>query len=133
MRGVASRKEVEALFKLGAEQRYSYLIRRVADFEEAWGLHSARGWAALADDAGKPMFPLWPHAEYVQQCRELGDPDEVPSRIPLDHLLDVLLPQFVSDGTLIAAFPTPSGKGVPVLATRFRQDLLRECEQYEEE
>ena len=120
------------MFKLGAQERYGHLVRRVADFEEAWGLHSPRGWTTLSDDAGNLMFPVWPHAEYVEKCRELGDSDDAPSRIALDHLLHVLLPQFVSDGTMIAAFPTPSGKGVPVLATRFREDLLRECEQYED-
>jgi hypothetical protein len=129
---VASRKEVEALFKLGAEERYGHLIRRIADFEEAWALRSPRGWTTLSDNAGNLLFPIWPHAEYVKECRELGDPDGMPSPIPLEQLLDVLLPQFVSDGTLIAAFPTPSGKGVPVLATRFREELLRECKQYED-
>jgi hypothetical protein len=129
---VASRKEVEALFKLGAEERYGHLIRRLADFDEAWGLRSPRGWTTLSDDAGSLLFPIWPHAEYLEACRELRDPDGAPSPIPLDQLLDVLLPQFVSNGTMIAAFPTPSDGGAPVLATRFREDLLRECEQYED-
>lgn len=86
----------------------------------------------MADDSGQLMFPLWPHAEYVAACKMLGDPDETPAPIDLKHLLDVLLPRFISDGTMIAAFPTPSGKGVPVPAARLRDDILRECEQYED-
>jgi hypothetical protein len=50
------------------------------------------------------MFPVWPHAEHVEKCRELADPDEAPSRIPLDQFLDILLSQFEADGTMIAAF-----------------------------
>ncbi len=128
---MASTEEVEALFKLDGPARYAHLIGRVTDFEEAWGLRSATGWTVLSDDADRLLFPIWPHAEYVDRCRELGDPDSSPTSIPLVHLLDVLLPQFVSDGTMVAAFPTPTGRGVPVSAARFRADLLRECEQYE--
>jgi hypothetical protein len=126
-------KEVESLFQLGAAERYGHLVRRVADFEEAWGLRSERGWSALTDDEGKVLFPLWPHPEYAEQCRHLGDPDDAPASISLEHLLNVLLPQFEKDGTLIAAFPTPAGKGIPVAAERLREDLLRESEQYEGE
>jgi hypothetical protein len=129
--GRASAKEVDALFKLDAPARYGHLVRKIADFEQAWGLRSPAGWTTLADDAEQLMFPIWPHAEYVEKCRALGDADAVPASIPLDHLLEVLLPQFSTDGTVIAAFPTPHGRGVPVSAERFRSDLLRECEQYE--
>lgn len=100
---MASQKQVAALLKLGAEERYGHLVRRVADFEEAWSLRSPRGWATLADDSGQLMFPLWPHAEYAAACLVLGDPDETPAPIELEHLLDVLLPRFISDGTMIAA------------------------------
>jgi hypothetical protein len=128
---VATSKEVDAVLKLDAEARYGFLIRRVADFEQAWGLRSSRGWVCLADDAGALLFPVWPHAEYVERCRELGDTDDEPSSIDLEYLLDVLLPGMASEGTMIAAFPTPSGKGVPVTAERFREDLVRECSQYD--
>jgi hypothetical protein len=107
------------------------MIRRVADFEEAWGLRSPSGWITLADDNSRPLFPLWPHAEYAEACRGLADSDVTPTSIPLGHLLDVLLPQFVADGTLVAVFPTPEGRGVPTPADRLRADLLSECQQYE--
>jgi|SRR6188768_3897803 len=128
---MASAKEVSALFKLDGPARYEHMIRRVADFEEAWGLRSPSGWTALANANEQLLFPLWPHAEYAEACRSLTDPDAIPTRIPLDQLLQVLLPQFISDGTLVAAFPTPAGRGVSVTPDRLRDDLVNECEQYE--
>lgn len=128
---MASAKEVAAVFQLDGPSRYGHLVRRIADFKEAWGLRSPTGWTALADDNGTLLFPLWPHVEYADACRVLADPDAVPTSIPLDHLLDVLLPQFIADGTMVAVFPTPGARGVPTTAERLRTDLLTEREQYE--
>ena len=124
-------KEVDALLKLDGPARYEHLVKRVADFEEAWGLRWPTGWIALSAGTGQFLFPIRPHAEYVERCRSLGDADAVPASIPLNHLLDVLLPQLSTDGTMIAAFPTPAGRGVPISAERLWADLLRECGHYE--
>jgi hypothetical protein len=128
---MASAKEVAALFKLDGPSRYGHLIRRIADFEEAWSLRSSSGWAALTDDNDQLLFPLWPHAEYAEACRGLADADATPTSIPLEHLLGVLLPQFISNGTVVAVFPTPAGQGILTPAERLRADLLSECQQYE--
>lgn len=61
---MASAKEVAALFELDGPARYGHMIRRIADFEEAWSLRSDDGWSALGDAAfptpavrGESSFP----------------------------------------------------------------------------
>ncbi len=41
-------EQVEAVLKLPAKERYGHFIKRVADFEEAWGLRCAAGGAAAS-------------------------------------------------------------------------------------
>ena len=55
---MASAKEVAALFRLDGPSRYGHMIRRVADFEEAWGLRSPSGWITLADDNSVKVWSL---------------------------------------------------------------------------
>jgi hypothetical protein len=52
-------KEFEAVIKLPANIRYEYLIKKVADSEEVWGLYDD-GWAMSSDDKGRLLIPFWP-------------------------------------------------------------------------
>lgn len=104
-------KEIEAVLALDGNARYLHLIKRICDWEEAWGLWSD-GWAMYGTDANERAFPLWPHREYAELCRMSDWSNFVPREIPLAKLKDQLLPQFQKDGTLVAAFPRPDGKGV---------------------
>jgi hypothetical protein len=123
-------EQIEAVLKLPAKERYGHFIKRVADFQKAWGLLSATGWAAAGDDDGALHFPLWPHLEYAQSCVSGQWSDSRPEPIPLDDLLEKLLPKLEREHTLVAVFPTPGGKGVPVPAAELAQHLEAELEKY---
>ena len=123
-------EQIEAVLKLPANGRYDHFIKRVADFEEAWGLRSASGWAAAGDDAEALHFPLWPHREYAQACSSGLWGDSQPEAISLDNLLEKLLPKLERERTLVAVFPTPEGKGVPISAAELAQHLEAELDRY---
>lgn len=60
-------KEFDAVIKLPAQKRYEYFIKKVADYEELWGLYD-NGWAITEDDQGNKMIPFWPKKEYADFC-----------------------------------------------------------------
>ena len=57
-------KEIEVVSKLPALKRYEYFIKKVADFEEVWGLFDV-GWAISEDDNGNSLMPFWSKKEFA--------------------------------------------------------------------
>ena len=56
---------------LSVPERYSYLVKRFADWEQCYGLRSEAGWAAAGDDNGNEFIPIWPHERFAQLCMEV--------------------------------------------------------------
>lgn len=125
-----SAQEIEAVLKLAGPERYQHFVKRVADWEEAWGLYEG-GWALAGDDDGNETFPLWPNAEYAKLCAIDDWNAYVPKAISLDELLDELLPSLADDGVRPAVFMTPTGRGVVVSATELAGHLEAELGNYE--
>ena len=127
---IVSGKEKDSVLQLDAAGRYSYFVKRVADWESAWGLWR-EGWALVGDDAGRAAFPLWPAREFAEACVsglwEGYEPDE----IRLEDLIGELVPQLESDGVSAAVFPTPSNRGMLVPPSKLAANLSAEWEQYE--
>ena len=42
--------KIDNVINLTASERYDYFIRKVADFEEVWGLKDAEGWALMGSE-----------------------------------------------------------------------------------
>jgi hypothetical protein len=53
-----SRKEVDAVFALPGPDRYEHFVKRVADWEEVWGLASEGGWVMMGDSDGHQVHAL---------------------------------------------------------------------------
>ena len=106
-----SDKEIQSVLLLDGPARFDHFIKQVIDFEEAWGLWND-GWALMANNEGTSVFPLWPAREYAELHRH-GDWAEYQAKpIPLNDLLNDLLPGFGERGVLPGVFPTPTGKGL---------------------
>jgi hypothetical protein len=118
-------EELRALQSLSAADRAVHLVQLVADWEEAWGLLDDQGWVvAKATDA----FPLWPHADLARACAQGNWEGAEPEAIPLDDLLEELLPLLEEDGLRTALFPTPDDPGVLLEAPELRRKLEAELE-----
>ena len=127
---VISEKEKESVIRLHAPKRYSYFIKRVGDWESAWGLWQD-GWALVGDDADRTAFPLWPAREFAEACASGPWANYEPEEITLDDLLGELLPQLEKDDVSAAIFPTPSDRGMLVRPSTLAKNLSSESEQYE--
>lgn len=117
-------QEREAVSKLAAPQRYSYLIKRCADSAEVWGLSDESGCVSAVGDEGTTFFPVWPHADLARVCAV--------EAIELYEWIEDWLPELESNEQMVPAFPLPSGGAIPVEPARMRRDLSEESEQYEE-
>lgn len=119
-----SAKEIEAVLKLDGPVRFRHFVKQVVDFEQAWGLWSD-GWALMADNEEKQVFPLWPAREYAELCRVGQWTEFAPKAIDLNTLVNDLLPSLANDGVLSGVFPTPEGKGVAIDANELAAELIR--------
>lgn len=124
-------REFAAVSALPGPDRYSHFVGQVADREEVWGLRGPDGWVLAADDDGRPLVPIWPHARYAEACAAGAWAGAAPEAIPLDRWMDAWLPGLTRDGRGVAVFPVPGGSGVPVDAVRLAADLSEALEQYE--
>ena len=119
-----SEKEIRAVLRLDGPARFSHFVKRVVDFEEAWGLWRD-GWALMEDNEGAKVFPLWPAREYADLNRTGDWAEYEPRAISLEELLDNYLPDFAARGILPGVFPTPGGKGVTLLADELAASLQK--------
>ena len=111
---------------LSVPERYSYLVKRFADWEQCYGLRSEAGWAAAGDDNGNEFIPIWPHERFAQLCMEGYWADCQPVVITLDEWFEKLRPYLQKKRLGLAVFPLPQGGGVTVDLERFTADLEEE-------
>ncbi len=101
--------ELRRLQALPAADRALQLVQLAADWEELWGLTDDHGWVvSQATDA----LPLWPHPDLARACAQGPWEGAEPAAIPLDELLESLLPQLEAEGLGTALFPVPDDPGL---------------------
>lgn len=123
-------KKIENIVKMTEDERYDYFIRKVADFEQVWGLND-NGWALLGDDDGNQILPLWPEREFAELCVADQWKNYKPASIQLSNFLEKWIPGMINDKTLINIFLTPDAKGSVVSPPTLKSDLQDELEQYQ--
>lgn len=116
-------KEIDAVLALPGSNRYEYFIKKVADFEEAWGLRGDDGWALFGTVEGETVFPLWAAEAYASLAAKEDWVGLVPEPIPLEDLLEELLPQLAKEKVLMGPMVTPNGKGPTPPAEILLDDL----------
>ncbi|MCL2310333.1 MAG: DUF2750 domain-containing protein [Proteobacteria bacterium] len=84
--------KVKNIISLSSKERASYFVRKVADFEEVWGLYSKAGWVTCATASGALGFPVWPESGFAALCA-YGEWEETrPKKILLPEFLCKWLP-----------------------------------------
>lgn len=126
-----SDEEIAAVSALAGPERYSHFIRRVADWEEVWGLKDEGGWVLMHDNDGRRIMPFWPHVRYAEVMATGVWESCKPAGIALADFLEAWLPGMSGDGLYAAVLPTPALRGVVVEPLRLRNDLDEELSQYE--
>ncbi len=126
-----SDEEYETVLALPGEERYGYLLKRVAEWELVWSLAEDDGWALAGDGEGHELVPVWPHERFARACATGNWADQRPRSVEVSDWLELWLPGLAREGKLIAAFPTPSSLGVAVTPERFGDDLRAELANHE--
>ena len=121
-------KEIEAVSKLPASKRYEYFIKKVADFEEVWGLFDD-GWAISEDEEGNPLIPFWPKEEFAHLCAVDEWKNYKPEKIELQELMREWLPGMKKDGIKPSIFWNNVDSVVPDI-DRLISDLEEELKKY---
>lgn len=124
-------EELGTVRAMSARERYGYFLQLAVDWEEAWGLRSPDGWvlsSGLSDGETNDAFPLWPHPLFAGACAHGDWEGAAPESIPLDELLEDLLPLLEEDGIQLAVFPTPEGDGFLSSPGELRRDLQAEID-----
>lgn len=125
-----SEKQIESILKLDGPARYDHFVKQVIGWERVWGLYND-GWAMGSDDDGHPNFQLWPAREYAV-LNAVGEwAGFEPSEIPLEDLINELLPKLRRDGVGLGVFRTPEGKSVMPSIDQLEDDLRNEMTRYE--
>lgn len=126
----ASQKQIEAVLKLPAPQRYSHFIKKVVGWRKLWTLYDD-GWAMSESDEGEPIFPLWPEKEYAELCISGEWSNYIPRSIDLDEVLDSMIPILKERGILPGVFFTLEDGSVNASIEEFESDLREELSRYE--
>ena len=123
-------KKMASVMRMNGADRFSYFVRKVADFELLWGLFDD-GWAIAADADDAQVLPLWPEKEFAAACAENEWSSFRPVEISLGDLLDSWVDGLTKDGLGVAVFPTIENKGVVVTPIDLRNALQVEIAHYE--
>ena len=129
--GHLSAEQYGALISAEGPKRFKHFVSQAADKEVLWGLRDESGWVSLADDAGAPGFPIWPHPDYARDCAAGAWSGCAPERIDVHEFVADWLPDMSEQGVSIAVFPTPAMRGVWILPVELKRCLEEELEKYE--
>jgi hypothetical protein len=119
-------KHVQNALSLSAPARYSYFVKRAADWQEVWGLRTDEGWSLGKDNEGRDLFPIWPHPLFAEMCADGLWAENKPRRIEVHDWLTSWLPQLLREGRLVSVFPLPQGGGIAVDPMRVKHDIEEE-------
>ena len=120
-------REQRAMSEAPADERYADFIKHVCEWDEAWGLRDDEGWMAVEGDNGVTCFALWPAEAYARRAAIDEHANMRATPVPLDELVDKMLPAWEQQGVAISVFWVPPGQGVVVSAAELRE-ALREDE-----
>lgn len=123
--------EIEAVLATDAETRYRYFIKRVADWEQVWGLRNADGWVLAAKDDGQQVALFWPFEAYAQRAAVEQWHDTEPTPIPLEAFMERWLPGLAGDERLVCVLPGVDGRGPVVPPMTLRDDIQDELDRLE--
>ncbi|MGE8413797.1 MAG: DUF2750 domain-containing protein [Pseudomonas sp.] len=100
------------LLAMAPGERLDYFVRKIVDFEQAWGLYQD-GWATSAFDVGEAV-PLWPEAALAEACATGAWAGFVAQPISLDDFRGRWLPGLRADSRVCQVFPVPTQQGVVI-------------------
>lgn len=126
-----NKQKIENIINLPVEERYGYFIRKVAEFEEVWGIYHDNGWAILSDNENRIVVPFWPEEAFAQLCCSEQWEGYTPKLIALPDFIDKWLPGMKKDNRFANIFYIPGTKtGTIISPDILAEDLNEEKKNY---
>jgi len=98
-------QEPKVATKRDPKVRYRQFLKLAVENKLVWGLFRD-GWALSRDEKGQTAFPLWGERELAERSAKGPWQGYESAEIPLEDLLDQLLPQLARDGLKASISPT---------------------------
>jgi hypothetical protein len=120
-------RESGAAVKSDAKARYRQFVKLAVERRQVWGLFRD-GWALSRAEDDQVQFPLWTERERAAACAIGPWQGYEPAEIPLDDLLEQLLPQLARDQVKACVSPEPNEPGTTPPIAQFILDLEHELD-----
>jgi len=114
---------------MSSEDRYDYLVSKVAGFEQIWCLRDDEGWALMGNEDAT-LFPVWPEEKFAKLCATDEWINYTSIMVNLYDFMEKLSPKLQEDNVYIVVFPTPEDTGLIQNPVDFTYALEEECELY---
>ncbi len=125
-----SNKKIENVLNLKPSDRYGYLIRKVADFEQIFLISDKNGDYVTCGNDETECIPVWPELEFAKEFLNANWKDFNVVLLELNPFLK-WLDRLEIEGYLIGGFPNREFNSIVVKPTEMKNHLIYEIEQYE--
>ena len=130
MKKLLSNKKIENVFNLKPAERYGYLIRKVADFEQIFLISDKNGNYVTCGSDETECIPVWPEMEFAKEFLNSDWKDFNVVMIELNSFLE-WLDKLELEGFFIGGFPNRVFNSIVIKPNEMKNHLIYECEQYE--
>jgi len=123
-------KQLESVFRLDAKERYGYLIRKVADFEQVFLIVDENGEYIVCGTKEMKCIPVWPEFDFAKDFLkdEWGNYNIV--MLELSKFIE-WMDDLENGAYSIGGFPNKQLNSIIVNPLEFKSHLMFECGQYE--
>jgi hypothetical protein len=123
-------QKLNNVFNLDAKERYGYLIKKVADFEQIFLIADGKGNYVTCGTDDLECIPVWPEMAFAMQFLNSDWKDLSIVRIELNPFLE-WLEKLESENIYIGGFPNTAFNAIVVKPIEMKNHLIFECQQYE--
>jgi hypothetical protein len=120
-------REAKAPTKRDPKARYRNFVKLAAEHRVVWGLFRD-GWALSRDEKGLITFPLWAEREQAERSAKGPWQGYEAAEIPLEDLLEQLLPQLAKDDVKASLSPLADEAGLTPSIAQLIHDLEHELD-----
>ncbi|WP_276166488.1 DUF2750 domain-containing protein [Zobellia alginiliquefaciens] len=123
-------QKIENVFNLKPSERYGFLVRKVADFEQVFLISDKNGDYVTCSNGETECIPVWPEMEFAMEFLNSDWIDHNVVRVELSPFLE-WLDKLEQENYLIGAFPNRVFDAIVIKPSEMKSHLIFECEQYE--
>lgn len=123
-------QQFKNVLSLSSEERYGYLLRKVAETEEVWLIRDAGSIVMLGENEGAESLPVFPEEEFASILLTGDWQNYRAEKMSVYEFIDGL-DSLQEDNIFLAGFPKDYLTAVLVSPEEMKDHLLYELQRYE--